>query len=77
LGNWWVTPLPPPGRLEFVCEWPAAGIALTRVEVDADPIREAATRVTTLWEGDATAGSPGTGYSVSQVVATKPPPTDD
>jgi hypothetical protein len=25
----WVWPLPPPGTLEFVCEWPAAGIELT------------------------------------------------
>ena len=27
-------PLPPIGPLFFVCEWPAAGIPLTRVEVD-------------------------------------------
>jgi hypothetical protein len=39
VGGWdeqyWVAPLPPPGPVAFVCEWPAAGIALTRGEVDA------------------------------------------
>ena len=33
-GNWrqrlWVWPLPPPGRLTFICEWPALGIPLAR-----------------------------------------------
>jgi hypothetical protein len=77
-GNWWVTPLPPPGRLEFVCEWPAAGIALTRAEIDAGAVLEAAARAITLWEDDNRShGSPHAGYSVSQVIAsTKPPPTD-
>jgi hypothetical protein len=37
-GRWhqslWVWPLPPPGRLLFVCEWPAAGIdAAARAQV--------------------------------------------
>jgi hypothetical protein len=53
----WLWPLPPPGPLVFVCEWPVRGIAETRVEVDAGPIREAAERAETLWppepgEGD-------------------------
>jgi hypothetical protein len=43
--NWhsafWVWPLPPPGRLEFVCEWPQAGIPLTRIELDGAAILEA------------------------------------
>lgn len=39
-----IWPLPPPGRLLLACEWPAAGIALTRAEIDAAPIREAAAR---------------------------------
>ena len=47
-GDWhqseWVWPLPPPGPLAFVCEWPAAGIALTRSEIDAQIIRDAANR---------------------------------
>ncbi len=76
LGNWWVTPLPPPERLEFVCEWPAAGIALTRKEIDVAPILGAAARAVTLWEDDTPHGSPSAGYSVSQIVATKRSPED-
>jgi hypothetical protein len=47
-GEWswsfWVWPLPPSGPLTFVCEWPAADIPLTRTELDASPIIEAASR---------------------------------
>jgi hypothetical protein len=46
----WLWPLPPEGRLSFVCEWPAFGIALTRADVDAAPIRDAAARSRTLWD---------------------------
>jgi hypothetical protein len=42
--SFWVWPLPPSGRLEFLCEWPAAGIPLTRAELDADTIIEAVPR---------------------------------
>lgn len=47
-GHWcqeyWLWPLPPPGRLDFVFQWPAAGIPLTRVELDAAEIAEAGSR---------------------------------
>jgi hypothetical protein len=47
-GRWqqgfWMWPLPPMGPLSFVCEWPAAGIPLTRVEVDSQSLRDAAGR---------------------------------
>jgi hypothetical protein len=33
-----------PGRMEFVCEWPAAGLPLTRTELDAAAIIAAAPR---------------------------------
>jgi hypothetical protein len=46
----WLWPLPPEGRMEFVCEWPALGVELTRAELDARQIRAAATRSQTLWE---------------------------
>jgi hypothetical protein len=53
-GSWhqgyWVPELPPEGPLAFVAEWPAAGLALTRMEIDAAPIREAAGRSQVLWE---------------------------
>jgi hypothetical protein len=45
----WLWPLPPEGRLEFVCEWPALGIELTRAELDSRQIREAAKRSQRLW----------------------------
>ena len=47
--DYWVWPLPPAGPLAFVCEWPAEGIALTRIEIDAGAILEAATRANVLW----------------------------
>jgi hypothetical protein len=40
----WVWPLPPPGPLAFVCQWPAAGIPLTRHEIDAQVILDASAR---------------------------------
>ena len=40
----WVWPLPPPGPLALVCQWPAAGIPLTRHEIDAQLILDAAAR---------------------------------
>lgn len=47
-GRWrqeqWVWPLPPPGAVVFVCEWPAMDIPLTRSELDAQTILDAATR---------------------------------
>lgn len=47
-GQWqhsfWIWPLPPPGPLEFVCEWPAAEIPQTRSELDAAAIIGAASR---------------------------------
>jgi hypothetical protein len=42
--RFWLWPLPPTGRLGFVCEWPAAGIELTRVDIDAQPLIDAAAR---------------------------------
>lgn len=46
---YWVSPLPPPGPLTFVFEWPEHGIPPTRHEIDALLISEAATRATELW----------------------------
>lgn len=47
-GNWrqcvWIWPLPPPGRLAFVSQWPEAGIELTRSDIDAQIILDAAAR---------------------------------
>jgi hypothetical protein len=47
-GRWrqdfWVWPLPAAGPVSFVCEWPAAEIAVTRVEFDGQIITDAAAR---------------------------------
>jgi hypothetical protein len=48
--GWWLWPLPPEGPLTFVCEWPAHEITLTRHEVDAGPIREAAKDAQAIWD---------------------------
>jgi hypothetical protein len=47
--EYWLWPLPPAGRLTFVCEWPAFAIPLTRTDVDAQLIRDAAERTRLLW----------------------------
>jgi hypothetical protein len=50
--NIWVWPLPPSGPLAFVCDWQAEGIALTRREIDAKAILDAAAQVEQLWPDD-------------------------
>lgn len=55
-GSWhqslWVWPLPPPGPLLLVCEWPAAGIPLTRSEIDARLIIDASERAQVVFSDD-------------------------
>jgi hypothetical protein len=51
--RYWAWPMPPSGTLAFVCEWPKYGVPLTRHEIDADLIREAAKRATELWPENA------------------------
>ena len=55
-GSWrqtqWVWPLPPPGVVAFVCEWPAMGVALTRIEVDAQTILDAAARAQVIFSDE-------------------------
>lgn len=49
---YWLWPLPPIGPLEFVCRWPAAGIPLTRSELDSGAIIEAASRARVIFVYD-------------------------
>jgi len=53
-GHWayrfWLWPLPPPGPMYLVCEWPDADIPLTRREVDGKSIIETGARAQTLFE---------------------------
>lgn len=72
-GNWrqtiWVWPLPPRGRLTFVCEWPAGDIPLTRHELDAQPILDAANRAQRFFAEDETSGP--VGFVTSSIVRSK------
>lgn len=76
--NQWVWPLPPPGPLSFVCEWPAAGIALTRSEIDAQTILDAAGRAEALFPDDQPTPSapPGSWTSYARLRATGKPKPD-
>lgn len=47
--DYWLWPLPPEGRLGFSIEWPSEGVARSRVEIDAAPLRAAAARSVPLW----------------------------
>jgi hypothetical protein len=49
VSRWWTWPLPPAGPLEFVCEWPAFGIAESRATIDGQLILDAAGRSVLLW----------------------------
>lgn len=48
--GWWLSPLPPPGDLVFVLEWPHAGVPRTEARVDGGVLREAALRARPLSE---------------------------
>jgi hypothetical protein len=70
-GSYWVWPLPPDGPLAFVCEWPVAAIPVTRYELDAARIRDAAARAQVLWEGGAGSGSAGYGSFAQQQIVSR------
>jgi hypothetical protein len=84
-GSWdfgfWLYPLPPPGPLAVVCEWPSEGVPLSRLEIDAALILEAAEHADVLWEdGGRTSG--GGWVSLTEVSAqqrgqTRPQASDD
>ncbi len=48
----WVWPLPPTGPLSVVCEWPAAGIELTRHELDAQLVLDAVQRAQVIFPAE-------------------------
>jgi hypothetical protein len=47
--RYWICPLPPPGPLTVVCEWPAQAIPETHTQIDAQTVRDAAGRSIELW----------------------------
>jgi hypothetical protein len=48
----WLWPLPPPGPLVVVVEWPARGLVETRAQRDAGLLVEAAAQAVELWPED-------------------------
>jgi hypothetical protein len=64
-GQWrqteWVWPLPPSGPLTFVCEWPAAQIPLTRTDLDAQAVLDAAARAEIIFPEAASVDRPADG----------------
>lgn len=49
----WLWPLPPPGLLSFITDWPATGVTETTTTVDAGELIDAASRSEQLWEAAA------------------------
>lgn len=47
--GYWISPLPPPGPVELVCEWPAVGIPVAHREIDAQLILDAAERARAMF----------------------------
>jgi len=73
--GFWLWPLPPVGPITFAAEWPASGVELTKADVDAAPILEAAPRSEKLWEDDGS-GDSGSGWfsSGSSSIVLRPKP---
>jgi hypothetical protein len=65
--RFWVWGLPPTGSLDFVCEWPARGCPLKRLQIDTSPLLAAASRAVVLWPEDPDGGARATGGNVSQI----------
>jgi hypothetical protein len=47
--GYWVSPLPPPGPVAVVCEWPALEIPVSRQQLDAQLILDAADRARAMF----------------------------
>jgi hypothetical protein len=48
--RFWLSPLPPPGSLQMVCEWPDAKIPLTKSEIDGSIVGDAAARSQVIFD---------------------------
>jgi hypothetical protein len=47
--TYWVWPLPPPGPMRFLCEWPTEKIPLREISIDGALLVEAAGTTEALW----------------------------
>jgi hypothetical protein len=76
--GFWAWPLPPPGPVAFVCEWPSEGVELTRAVIDAEIVHDASRRAEVLWPEDGPpAHTGGSGYMVSQSIRQTPQLSDE
>ena len=77
-GDWrqsnWVWPLPPPGPVVFVCEWPAVGIPVTSAEIDAQLVLDAASRAQALFPGSGEPPTGGSGWTSYAPLQQRPEP---
>ena len=74
-GDYWLWPLPPPGPVTFVVEWPSAQIELTKHEVDAALILDASALSEKLWPEEAPTESGSSWSSDSFVLGRRADPT--
>jgi hypothetical protein len=51
--GFWCAPLPPPGPMSFVCQWPARGVEEAAVQLEAQLVLDAAARASAIWPEDA------------------------
>ena len=72
--SYWVWPLPPSGPLAFVCEWSAASIPVTRREIDAQLVLDAAERAQQIFEAGprSEGGGNWTSFAVGGTRANRP-----
>jgi hypothetical protein len=54
--GWWLWPLPPPGPLVLVVEWPAYEVPESRATIDAGLIEDARSRIQEVWPSSPAAG---------------------
>ncbi len=57
--EFWLWPLPPPGRMHVVVEWPQRGVSERRQTVDGAAIVKAAEGAITLWDSAKAHAAPG------------------
>jgi hypothetical protein len=48
--TFWQSPLPGSGSMRFVCEWEAEAIPRTEIEVDTEPLMDAAAHAIRVWD---------------------------
>jgi hypothetical protein len=67
--RYWSEPLPPPGLLGLVCEWPKYGIAETEDVISAELILSAAEQAKPIWPEDVGIAEPTNPYGTHRASA--------